>query len=195
MSGTISVFIQKNGAGTWLALPAGRDDFQKAMNEIGAAGTDDMTVGQYKTELAALPVEMLKGADLNTVNYLAARLSVLTPGHTELLEAILESPLQPQVLRGIEQLIDFASNTGFCELYHDVHGAEDLARYYISKSGLIQMPPEWAEGIDLERFGRNLEKHERGHYTRHGYLIDTRLVWTPDFEKSGEIPSEYRIAP
>jgi len=195
MSGTINILIQKNSAGTWLALPAGREGFQKAMNEIGAIGSSDMTIGQYKTKLAALPVEILMRADLNIVNYMAARLDGLSPDHVELLEAMLESPLKANVLQSIERVIDFTHNIGVYEVYHGVHGTEDLARYYINESGLIQMPPEWAEGIDLERFGKNLEKQEPGYYTRHGYLIATGLAWTPNFEKSGEVPSEYRIAP
>lgn len=108
-----------------LALPTGRDDLQKAMKEIGESDPGDMTAGQFKTELAALPLDMLTQADLNAVNYLAARLSSLTPKHTELLEAILESPSRPQAFCGIEQMIDFACNTGVYELYHGVHGPEE----------------------------------------------------------------------
>jgi len=106
---------------------------------------------------------------------------------------MLECLLRSDVLRGIEQLIDVADNTGAYEVYNGVNDLEDLARYYIEESGLIQIPPEWAEGIDLERFGENLEKHEPGYYTRHGYRIDTGLNWTPVFEKDGAVPSEYRI--
>ena len=108
---------------------------------------------------------------------------------------MLESPLRLNVLHSIEQLIDFADNTGAYEVYSGVNGPEDLARYYINESGLIQMPSEWAEGIEMERFGKNLEKHESGYYTKQGYLIATGLDCKPVFEKDGKVPSEYRIAP
>jgi len=79
MNGTISVYLQNGGTGTWLALPAGRDDFQKALHEIKATDPDSVTIGQYKTGVALLPVELLMNADLDAVNYLAARLAGLSP--------------------------------------------------------------------------------------------------------------------
>ena len=139
--------------------------------------------------------DLIVGADLDAVNYLAARLAGLSPAHAELLEALLESPLRQEALPAIARVIDFTYNTDRYELYRAVHGPDDLAQYYIHHSGQIQMPPEWAEGIDLVRFGKHLEQHEPGHYTRHGYLIATGLDWKPVFEASGEAPPEYRIAP
>ena len=195
MNGTISVFLQNGGEGVWLALPASRDDFLNALREIKAANYNSITIGQYKTAVAALPVELLKSADLDQANYLASRLAELSSEHAELLEAMLESPLQSKVLNDIKKLIDYFDNTGAYEVYSGVNSPVDLAQYYIEESGLIEIPPEWAEGIDLERFGKNLEKHELGYYTRHGYLIGTGLAWKPVFEICSEVPYEYRIAP
>lgn len=134
---------------------------------------------------------LLTGVDPDTANYLAARLSDLTQAQTELLEAMLEA--LPDVLHSAARVIDFCDNTGVYELYEGVHTPQDLARYYIYESGSVQMPEEWAEGIDLKKFGKNLEKHEPGHYTKHGYLIATGADWTPVFETSGEVPAEYRL--
>lgn len=149
------------------------------------------TISGCSAEVSEKLEAIIRNADPDAINYLAARLDGLTPGFTERLEALLECI--PDEVNSIGRLIDFTYNVGVYELYSGVHNAEDLARHYIYDSGLIQMPEEWAEGIDLEKFGKNLEKHEPGHYTKLGYLIATGLDWKPVFEASGEIPSEYKL--
>lgn len=188
----IKVCLTSGNGNEWLTLPTSPEEARAALRAIGVEG-GGFRISDCEAGFGGKLDGMIAGADLNIVNYLAARLASLSSEHTELLEAILESPLQPKVLRSIEQVIDFADNTGAYEVYHSVNSPADLAQYYINESGFIQMPPEWAEGIDLERFGKNLEKHEPGFYTGHGYLIATGLDWTPVFGKSGEVPAECRI--
>lgn len=190
MSG-IKICLTGSGS-KWLTLPATPEEARAAFQNVGAKD-GEVRVAGCETGFGGKLDPMIIGANLDVVNYLAARLEHLSPDHTELLEAILESPLGSDLLHGIEQVIDFTHNTDVYEIYGSVHSPEDLARYYISESGLIQMPSEWVEGIDLERFGKNLEKHEPGYYTRCGYLIATGLTWETVFEKSGEVPPEYRI--
>jgi len=190
----IKVCLTVGSGNKWLTLPASPEEARSALRAIGADGTE-FSISDCDAGFGGKLDSMVIGAGLDMANYLAALLAGLSTENTELLEAMLESPLQPEVLRGIEQVIDFSGNTGCYEVYNGVKGPTDLARYYINESGFIQMPTEWAEGIDMERFGKNLEKHEPGFYAKHGYLIATGLDWTPFFEKSGEVPAEYRIAP
>lgn len=190
----IKVCLSCGGKSEWLTLPAGPEEARAAFQKIGAED-GGFHISACEAGFGGKLDGIIIGGDPDAVNYLAVRLSGLSPEHTELLDAMLESPLRSDVLRGIEQAVDFADNTGAYEVYHGVSGPEDLARYYIEESGSIQMPPEWAEGIDLERFGENLEKHEPGYYTSRGYLIATGLDWKPVFENGGEVPSKYRITP
>lgn len=189
MSG-IKICITNGDRNEWLTLPAGHSEADKAFRKIGAEeGT--YQISDCESGFGEKLDEMITGADPDIANYLAVRLSGLSSGHIELLEVMMEH--LSDVLSCIERVIDFPDNTGVYEIYRNVHNSKDLALYYINESGQIQIPEEWVEGIDLKKFGKHLEKHESGHYTKYGYLIATGLDWIPCFEGSGEVPSEYRL--
>jgi hypothetical protein len=192
MSG-IRVCLTSGDRSAWLALPSGPEDASAVFREIGAED-GGVQITACEAGCGGKLDDMIIGGDLNAVNYLAARLDSLSPDDVNLLEAMLESPIRADVLYNIARLIDFADNTSVYDLTPGIAGPEDLARHYIHHSGLIQMPPEWAEGIDLEKFGKNLEKHEPGFYTSRGFLIETTIEWNPVFEGGG-IPAAYRIMP
>lgn len=190
MNGTISVFLQNGGAGVWLALPAGRNDFQNALREIKAANPNDINIVQYKTVVAALPIEMLMNADLDHVNYLAARLAEFDPFQLETLEAVGESPYN---LNSIAKMIDFTCNTDYYVLTPGIHNAEDLGRHCLFKSGQIQMPEEWKSAIDPETLGKRIAEVEKGAFTSHGYLNLSGDKWKEQYSV-GEIPARYKIS-
>jgi len=189
MSGTLKAFIQKGGVGTWLALPAGKNDFLKAMNEIGTASPDDLTIGQYKTDLAALTKELLMSADLDHVNYLAARLAEMDSGELDKLDAIMQSPFR---FSTVEQLLDYTYNTDYFLLRFGINDNMELGRYYVYDTGLCQMPEEWKGGIDLEKFGAHAAQQERGVFTSKGYLMPSGDEWQ-DRPAGQGIPDEYRL--
>jgi len=189
MSGTLKTFIQKGGVGTWLALPAGKNDFLKAMNEIGAASPDDLTIGQYKTDLVALTKELLMSADLDHVNYLAARLAEMDSGELDKLDAIMQSPFR---FSTVEQLLDYTYNTDYFLLRFGINDNMELGRYYVYDTGLCQMPEEWKGGIDLEKFGAHAAQQERGVFTSKGYLMPSGDEWQ-DRPAGQGIPDEYRL--
>lgn len=189
MSGMLKAFLQKGGTGTWLALPAGKDDFLKAMKEIGAASPNDVTVGQYQTELAALTEELLMRADLNHVNYLAARLAEMDGNELDKLDAIMQSPFR---FTTVEQLLDYTYNTDYFLYRSGINGNTELGRYYVYNTGLCQMPEEWKGGIDLEKFGAHAAQQERGVFTSKGYLMPSGDEWQNSPARQG-IPNEYRL--
>lgn len=188
----IKVCLTNGNGSEWLKLPASQEEARAALRFIGAEN-GEFRISACEAGFDGKLDDMITGANLDMANYLAALIAGLSSEHTKLLEALLESPLQPTVLRGIKQVIDFVENTGVYEIYYGINGPAELAQYYINESGFIQMPSEWAEGIELEQFGKNLEIHEPGFYTKHGYLVATGLDWIPVFEKRGDVPAEYRI--
>jgi len=186
----IKVYLTAGAGDTTLTLPADADAALAAFREIGEED-GGCHISGCESGFGGRLDAMIAGADLDSVNYLAARLSTLSRRQTELLEAMLEH--LPGVISNVAQAIDFTFNTGAYEIYDGVHGPDGLALYYINHSGSIEMPPEWVGGIDLVRFGKHLEKYEIGHYTKHGYLIATGLDWNPVFDAGAEVPPEYRI--
>lgn len=185
----ISAFLQYGEVGTWLTLPAKKDDFRKALLEINAASHATIFISEYKSDVSALPTDLLINTELNLVNYLAMRLAGMDETQLSILDAIMESPFRFTTL---EQLIDYADNEDYFLFRPGINDAEQLGRYYVYDTGLCQMPDEWKNGIDLEKFGEHAARNERGVFTSTGYLMLSGDEWNNRLTEQG-IPDEYRL--
>ena len=143
--------------------------------------TYDEIIAACQSMLGISLNSLIVGSTVEMVNLLVKRLSTLSQVQIEKLEAVMQSEMR---FNTIEQLIDFTYNTDYFVLIPNVHNAEELARYYIYESGMIEMPDEWKSGIDLLSFGTNLEKCEKGSYTDRGYLLLSGDPWTPVIGKT-----------
>ena len=74
----------------------------------------------------------------------------------------------------------------------EVHNPRELGDYYLNKSGMVQMPAEWKNSIDLIAFGRNAAAQEKGSFTEYGYLVESGDAWEKHFE-GRDVPEDYRI--
>ena len=92
----------------------------------------------------------------------------------------------------IGQLIDFTYNEDFFVHIPEVHNPRELGDYYLNKSGMVQMPAEWKNSIDLIAFGRNAAAQEKGSFTEYGYLVESGDAWEKHFE-GRDVPEDYRI--
>ncbi|MDL2324406.1 DUF4316 domain-containing protein [Ruminococcaceae bacterium OttesenSCG-928-A16] len=185
----LDVQLESGKNSTWLSLPVTAEQLNKALLDINALDKD-YAITDCRTSLN-LPIEQaVIGSDINMANYLAARLAELPQVQLDKMAAVMETP---DALANIEQMIDFTYNTDFFVLIPDVSNTEDLARYYIFESGMVEMPSQWKDAIDLYAFGTNLEEQEKGLYTQKGYLLPSGDQWREVVEKTGIVPPEYRI--
>lgn len=189
MSDILSVALDSGKNGTWLTLPATAEELNKALLNIDALDKG-YSIGDFRTSTDLPLRDIVVGGNINEVNYLAARLAELPPVQLDKLAAVMETP---EALPTIAEVIDFTYNTDFYVLIPDVHNTEDLARYYIFESGMVEMPRQWKDAIDLYAFGTNLETQEKGVYTAKGYLLPSGDQWQEVFEKTPVVPPEYRI--
>jgi len=189
MSSTLKALLQKGNAGTWLALPASKNDFLKAMKEIGAVSPNDLSVGYYETELPAITADLLINSNLDRVNYLAARLAEMDGRELDKLDSIMQSPFR---FITVEQLLEYTYNTDYFLFRPGINDNTELGRYYVYDTGLCQMPEEWKGGIDLEKFGAHAAQQERGVFTPKGYLMPSGDEWQ-DRPAGQDMPDEYRL--
>lgn len=187
-------FENHNPAGVFLSLPATKEELHEAMEalNITAENPKDFFLNGYVTEDGRhieIPQEWIREADLDEVNFLAARLDEMPPIEFDKLEAIMHSDLK---LGSLEQLIDYTFNMDCFEHIPDVYTRSDLGDYYLNDSGMVQMPEEWKSGIDKEDFGGNAAICENGHFTDHGYIKSTGREWQVRYEEKN-IPDQYRI--
>ena len=194
MIGNRSRFEAGDPSGYWLDMPATKEQLHEAMRNVGitADNPQDFSIRGYSDDPEkhiALPYEMVCAADVDELNFLAARLEQLDPAEVGKLNAALQ---QKNGLANIGQVIDFTYNVDFYVHIPEVHNYHDLGDYYLNQSGMVQMPEEWKGGIDLSTFGRNAAAQEKGAFTEYGYIVESGDEWERQFE-GRKVPEEYKI--
>ena len=194
MIGNRSRFEAGDPSGYWLDMPATKEQLHEAMQSVGitADNPQDFTIRGFSDDPEkhiALPYDMVCAADVDELNFLAARIEQLDPAEIGKLNAALQ---QKNGLANIGQVIDFTYNVDFYVHIPEVHTYRDLGDYYLNQSGMVQMPEEWKSGIDLAAFGKNAAGQEKGAFTEYGYIVESGDEWEQQFE-GREVPEEYRI--
>ena len=180
--------------GVWLSMPTTKEQLHEAMRTVGitADNPQDFFINGYsdnENRHIALPYDMVCAADIDSLNLLAARIAQLDPAELPKLNAVLQ---QKQGFENIGQIIDFTYNVDYFVHILGVNTSRDLGDYYLNKSGMVQMPEEWKNGVDLAAFGKNAAEQEQGSFTPYGYLVKSGDEWERHFE-GRELPEEYRI--
>ena len=180
--------------GYWLSMPATKKELHKAMQSVGITtdNPQDFFIHGYsdrEDRHIALPYDMVCAAQVDELNFLAARLETLDAAGIAALNAATQ---RKNGFENIGQLIDFTYNEDFFVHIPEVHNPRELGDYYLNKSGMVQMPAEWKNSIDPIAFGRNAAAQEKGSFTEYGYLVESGDAWEKHFE-GRDVPEEYRI--
>lgn len=181
--------------GLWLSLPTTTEKLQAALREIGisADNPQDFFLYDYRSPQERpikLPRDLVLSADVDELNFLAARLEKLDAAELSELNAALTSPQSD--FHSISQIIDYPDNVDFYVHLPDVKGTGQLGDYYLNRSGMVDMPEEWKAGIFLPRFGLHIANTEHGAFTDYGYLVKSGDEWQRVHEGQ-PVPEEYRV--
>lgn len=181
--------------GVWLDLPTTTEKLQAALREIGitADNPQDFFINGYsypEDRHLALPYEIVLHADVDELNFLAARLETLDAAALAELNAALQNPKGG--FENIGQIIDYADNVDYYVHLPDVKTPAQLGDYYLNRSGMVEMPEEWKGGIDPARFGQHVAGQEQGAFTEYGYLVKSGDEWRHVHEGQ-PVPEEYRV--
>ena len=133
---------------------------------------------------------MVLAADVDELNFLAARLGQLDAAEIAELNAALQNPKGG--FASIGQIIDFTENANYYVHLPDVHTAAALGDYYLNRSGMVDMPQKWKAGIDTAQFGRHISQQEQGAFTEYGYIVKSGDKWQRVHEGQ-PVPEEYRV--
>ena len=181
--------------GVWLDMPTTTEQLQAALRQIGisADNPQDFFINGYsypEGQRLALPYDMVLAADVDELNFLAARLGQLDAAEIAELNAALQNPKGG--FENIGQIIDFTENADYYVHLPDVHTAAALGDYYLNRSGIVDMPQEWKSGIDTTQFGRYIAQQEQGAFTEYGYIVKSGDKWQRVHEGQ-PVPEEYRV--
>ena len=180
--------------GVWLSMPATAEQLHEAMKSVGitADNPQNFFIRGYSDNddrHIALPYDMVCAADVDSLNFLAARLEQLDPAELPKLNAALQ---QKQGFENMGQVIDFTYNVDYFVHIPEVQNSRELGDYYLNKSGMVEMPEEWKAGIDLAAFGKNAAEQEQGAFTPYGYIVKSGDEWQRHYE-GRDVPEEHSI--
>ena len=187
---------QNNGPhGYWLDLPTTAEKLQEAMREIHIStdNPQDFFIAGFsypEDRHLAIPYDMVLAADVDELNFLAARLDTLDAAALAELNAALQNSRGG--FENIGQIIDYADNVDYFVHLPDVQSPGQLGDYYLNRSGMVDMPEEWKAGIDVARFGQHIAQQEQGAFTPYGYLVRSGDEWQRVHEGQ-PVPEEYRV--
>ncbi len=181
--------------GYWLSLPTTAEQVQAALKEIHIStdNPQDFFINGYscpEDRHLALPYDMVLAADVDELNFLAARLESLDAAALAELNAALQNPRGG--FENIGQIIDYVDNTDYFVHIPDVQNTAQLGNYYLNRSGMVDMPEDWKAGIDVSKFGGHIAKQEQGAFTPYGYLVKSGDEWQRVHEGQ-PVPEEYRV--
>ena len=181
--------------GYWLDLPTTAEKLQDAMREIHIStdNPQDFFIAGFsypEDRRLAIPYDMVLAADVDELNFLAARLDTLDAAALAELNAALQNPKGG--FENIGQIIDYADNVDYFVHLPDVQSPGQLGDYYLNRSGMVDMPEEWKAGIDAARFGEHIAQQEQGAFTPYGYLVRSGDEWQRVHEGQ-PVPEEYRV--
>ena len=181
--------------GYWLDLPTTAEKLQEAMREIHIStdNPQDFFIAGFsypEDRHLAIPYDMVLAADVDELNFLAARLDTLDAAALAELNAALQNPRGG--FENIGQIIDYADNVDYFVHLPDVQSPGQLGDYYLNRSGMVDMPEEWKAGIDVARFGQHIAQQEQGVFTPYGYLVRSGDEWQRVHEGQ-PVPEEYRV--
>ena len=194
MIGNRSRFEAGDPSGYWLDMPATKEQLHEAMQSVGitADNPQDFSIRGFSDDPEkhiALPYDMVCAANVDELNFLSARIEQLDPAEIGKLNAAVQ---RENGFENIGQIIDFTYNADYFVHIPKIHTYRDLGDYYLNQSGIVQMPEEWKNGIDLTTFGRNAAGKEKGAFTEYGYIVESGDEWERQFE-GREVPEEYCI--
>lgn len=181
--------------GYWLDLPTTAEKLQEAMREIHIStdNPQDFFIAGFsypEDRHLAIPYDMVLAADVDELNFLAARLEKLDVAALAELNAALQNPRGG--FESIGQIIDYADNVDYFVHLPDVQSPGQLGDYYLNRSSMVDMPEEWKAGIDVARFGQHIAQQEQGVFTPYGYLVRSGDEWQRVHEGQ-PVPEEYRV--
>ncbi|MBO5160281.1 MAG: antirestriction protein ArdA [Lachnospiraceae bacterium] len=183
--------------GEWVNFPIKQEDFQKVLEKIGInVNYEEWFFSDYDTNLSGISDVLGEHANVDELNYLAARLQEMDSYDYEKFYAIVEDEMDlPQ--NGVPGLINLTFNMDKYDLFSTVFDEEDYGRYLIQESGRFDRwkIEDLLDYIDYEAYGRDTSINEAGCFTERGYVVDNQMHWYEEYDGTLEsIPEEYHLS-
>lgn len=175
---------------TELSLPTTANQVREAFGRIDLDwnGQHEYVIAGHRMTPDGLMECLQPGNSIDELNYLADRLTGLDDTERDKLTAILDGGGKVAAAK----IIDTTYNLDYYVHIPEVANFEELGRYYLYQSGMVEMPEDWKTAIPLEAFGQNAAEKEGGRFTDHGYIVKSGDKWLQRYNGMN-IPEKYRV--
>lgn len=198
--GPISAFITNLGkyneghlVGKWHSFPTTPEEIAQTMQEIGIDGKkyEEFFITDYDTNIEGIHDALPEYANLDELNYLAAKLDELEVWELEKFQGIAELGDHSH---NISDLINITENLDGFDFTHGVDNDYDYGYYWIEEAGVYDLKSmgNLAQYIDYERFGHDIHLEDGGQYVTGGYVV-SRDDFTEHYTGLDDIPDEYKV--
>jgi len=184
-------YTEGEPTGEWVRFPTTAEEIQRLFERIGIDGENygEVHITECNSQITGLDAHLGEYERLDALNYLAARISDLSPEETEKFTAAVQ---HGEHANDTTELINLTYNLGCFELY-PVHNAEEYGRYLVDELGTLTLSNEISRYFDFEAYGNDTVINEGGEFTNAGYIYNNRSHFE-EIYTGLEVPQEYRVA-
>ena len=179
-------------AETFLSFPTTTKQVQAALREIGIDGLryEEIIILECHTGIRGLDDKIGDFDHIDELNYLASRLTELTPEQLNKFSAAAE---HDEYGGSLQDLINLTYNLDCYDLLPDVKSDEDYGHYLVDTHREFFLPQTARLYFSYESYGECTAINEGGCYTPQGYIFNNRRIPFKVIYDGQHVPEQYKV--
>lgn len=179
-------------AETFLSFPTTTKQVQAALREIGIDGLryEEIIILECHTSIRGLEDKIGDFDHIDELNYLASRLTELTPEQLNKFSAAAE---HDEYGGSLQDLINLTYNLDCYDLLPDVKSDEDYGHYLVDTHREFFLPQTARLYFSYESYGECTAINEGGCYTPQGYIFNNRCIPFKVIYDGQHVPEQYKV--
>lgn len=180
-----------NLAAAWLSFPAATEQVQSILREIGVDGLryEEIIILEYSIGIKGLAGKLGEFVPIDELNYLASRITALTPEDREKFTAAVS---HGEYGDSMQDLINLTYNLDCYEFLPDVRTEEDYGRWLVDHRQEFRLPEKARLYFDYESYGEDTCINEGGDFSALGYIYNNRTQFQAIYD-GRNVPEKYKV--
>ena len=180
-----------NLAAAWQTFPATTEQVQSVRREIGVDGLryEETIILEYSIGIKGLAGRLGEFVPIDELNYLASRITELTPEEREKFTAAVS---HGEYGDSMQHLINLTYNLDCYEFLPDVRTEEDYGRWLVDHRQEFRLPEKARLYFDYESYGEDTCINEGGDFSELGYIYNNRTKFQQIYDGQ-HVPEKYKV--
>ena len=180
-----------NLAAAWQTFPATTEQVQSVLRESGVDGLryEETIILEYSIGIKGLAGRLGEFVPIDELNYLASRITELTPEEREKFTAAVS---HGEYGDSMQHLINLTYNLDCYEFLPDVRTEEDYGRWLVDHRQEFRLPEKARLYFDYESYGEDTCINEGGDFSELGYIYNNRTKFQQIYDGQ-HVPEKYKV--